>query len=66
LGIGTKENQFSPCLIENTKERFKKVVCGTNFSVGLSHTHRVYFWGNFKYYCSYKVTKDIEEPIIMN
>jgi len=51
--------------IGNTKERFKKVSCGATFSLGLSHTNRIYFWGNFKYYCSHKVQKNIEEPTIM-
>jgi alpha-tubulin suppressor-like RCC1 family protein len=49
LGIGSKENQFSPQVIDNTKERFTKVACGYNFSLGLSSGNRVYFWGNFKY-----------------
>ena len=67
LGIGDKENRYSPAIIGNTKERFKKVVCGYNFSLGLSRENgRVYFWGNYKYYCSHKHTKDIEEPNIIS
>lgn len=49
LGIGSKENQYSPQVIDNAKERFIKVACGYNFSLGLSAGNRVYFWGNFKY-----------------
>ena len=36
LGIGNKEDQNQPCRIINSKERFKKVACGQNFSLGLS------------------------------
>jgi alpha-tubulin suppressor-like RCC1 family protein len=49
LGIGSRENQFSPMPIQNTKERFRKVACGYNFSLGLSPSNKVYFWGNLKY-----------------
>lgn len=66
LGIGNKENQYSPCVIPNTKERFRKVQCGSNFSLGLSNTNRVYFWGNYKYFCNSQHTKDIEEPRIIS
>jgi len=66
LGIGDKENRYSPAIISNTKERFKKVVCGHNFSLGLSRENgRVYFWGNWAYFCSPKERKDIEEPRII-
>lgn len=33
------------------------MACGYNFSLGLTSTHRVYFWGNKKYY-DYKQKKD--------
>lgn len=62
LGIGSKENQFSPHLIDNTKERFTKVACGYNFSLGLSSGNRVYFWGNFKYGGNAQTRGDLEEP----
>ena len=65
LGIGNKDNQYAPCIIENAKERFKKVACGINFSVGLSPTNRVYFWGNYKYFADLKRTRDVEEPLII-
>ena len=55
LGIGNVYSQYSPVPINNTKERFKKVACGASFSLGLSHTNRIYFWGNFKYYCHHSV-----------
>jgi len=48
------------------KERFIKVACGTNFSIGLSSTGRVYFWGNFKYYLDLDRKKDVEEPMIIS
>lgn len=41
------------------------MACGNNFSIGLSNTSRVYFWGNFKYFCNHRFTKDIEEPMII-
>lgn len=47
------------------KERFHRVACGINFSIGLSLTNRVYFWGNFKYYLDLDRTKDVEEPLII-
>ena len=62
LGIGSKENQFEPKEIENTKERFTKVACGYNFSLGLSAGNRVYFWGNFKYSGS-NARGDHDEPV---
>lgn len=49
----------------NTKERFKKVACGYNFSLGLSPSNKLYFWGNLKYSCDQKSTKDFEEPILI-
>ena len=39
--------------------------CGINFSVGLSPTNRVYFWGNYKYFTDLKRTRDVEEPLII-
>lgn len=62
LGIGTKENQFSPQVIAFTKQRFKKVACGHNYSLGLTYGNSLYFWGNFKYTCDEKAKKDVEEP----
>ena len=41
------------------------MACGNNFSLGLSNSSRVYFWGNFKYFCNHRNTKDIEEPMII-
>jgi len=38
LGIGNKEDQNKPAKIVNAKERFKKVVCGQNFTLALSVT----------------------------
>ena len=63
LGVGNKINQFAPCPIDNAKERFCQVACGQNFSLGLSYTKRVYFWGNSKYLCE-TGRKDVEEPIV--
>lgn len=65
LGIGSRENQFSPMPIQNTKERFRKVACGYNFSLGLSPSNKVYFWGNLKYSTEMRATKDYEEPILL-
>lgn len=62
LGIGNKVNQYAPVPIENLKERFEKVACGASFSLGLSGTHKVYLWGNFKYFGDKQKLKDIEEP----
>ena len=36
LGIGNKEDQNEPARIQNAKEKFIKVVCGQNFSMGLT------------------------------
>lgn len=37
LGIGSKEYcQYEPQMIKNTKERFVKVACGHNYSLGLT------------------------------
>lgn len=66
LGIGNKETQYSPAMIKNAKERFRKVECGQSFSIGISNTNRIYFWGNFKYLCNLKVTKDVDEPVVMS
>ena len=49
-------------MIANAKEKFKKVACGNTFSLALSYTGKVYFWGNFKYFGALSVKKDIEEP----
>ena len=54
LGLGNKITQYEPQKIQNQAERFKKVQCGANFSLGLSLTNRVYFWGNLKYSCNMK------------
>lgn len=66
LGLGNKDNQFDPKSIDTAKERFKKVACGVNYSMGLSQTGRVYFWGNFKYFLDLKRRKDVEEPMIIS
>ena len=50
LGIGSKDNMYSPCEITSAKEKFVKVCCGHNYSLGLSVTGKVYFWGNRKYF----------------
>jgi alpha-tubulin suppressor-like RCC1 family protein len=66
LGIGSKENNmYEPMEIKNAKERFKKVACGHNYSIGLSQSGRVYHWGNYKFLCNNKVKSDVEEPIII-
>jgi alpha-tubulin suppressor-like RCC1 family protein len=65
LGIGNTENQFEPQALLSTKERFKKVACGTTFSLGLSATGKVYFWGNFKYFGALAVKRDVDEPAVM-
>ena len=51
LGLGSLQSKFSPHIIENALERFKKVQCGINFTLALSMTDKVYFWGNRKYNC---------------
>lgn len=63
LGIGNKDDFNEPTAIISAKERFYKVACGQNFSLGLSVTNKVYFWGNYKYFCE-KGSKDLEEPIL--
>lgn len=65
LGTSNKLNSYEPVPILNTKERFVKVACGYNFSLGLTATNRLYFWGNFKYFGELKRTKDVEEPTVM-
>ena len=42
------------------------MACGINFSLGLSLTNRVYFWGNFKYFLDLDRKKDVEEPMIIS
>lgn len=64
LGIGNHEDQNEPVKIQFAKEMFKKVVCGQNFSMGLTANGSVYFWGNYKYFCE-KVNKDFLEPTIL-
>lgn len=61
LGIGSKENQYSPRMV-NTNERFKKVVCGHNYSLAITYGNQVFFWGNLKYCCDPSARKDIEDP----
>lgn len=66
LGIGSKENNmYEPTEIKNAKERFIKVACGHNYSIGLSSSGRVYHWGNYKFLCSIKQKQDVEEPMII-
>ena len=65
LGIGNKKNQRQPIVIDTAKEKFKKVVCGYNFSMGLSLTNKLYFWGNYKYFCNPFNIIDIEEPTVI-
>ena len=65
MGIGNKKNQQTPTIIENSKERFLKVVCGYNYSLGLSVSNKVYFWGNFKYFCNPSNFEDVEEPTVI-
>lgn len=33
--------------------------------MAISNSNQLYFWGNFKYMCDTKVTKDLEEPTFM-
>ena len=56
---------FEPCEIKNAKERFKKVACGHNYSIGLSQSGRVYQWGNYKFACRATLKNDLEEPTII-
>jgi len=49
LGIGSKEDKNSPTQILFTKEMFTKIVCGQNFTIGLSKNEQLYAWGNRKY-----------------
>lgn len=63
LGIGGRDDQNIPRKIMNAKERFKKVACGHNYSLGLSHSGQLYFWGNYNYSCDYSAKKNIEEPV---
>lgn len=65
LGIGSKEDSNVPKKILNAKERFRKVACGQNFSLGLTYNNQVYLWGNSKYFCDSKITKDVEIPTLL-
>lgn len=65
LGLGTKDNMYNPCEITSAKEKLVKVCCGHNYSLGLSVTGKVYFWGNRKYFGSFEQTKDVDEPLAM-
>ena len=51
LGIGNKDDQFSPTLLQLSKdERFVKVCCGRDFSIGLTKkTNKIFVWGNYRY-----------------
>ena len=42
---------------------FKKVACGINFSIGLTNSNKLYWWGNKKY-CGDPARKDgdADEP----
>ena len=64
LGIGNKEDQNKPYKITQAKEKFRKIVCGQNFTLGLSIENKVFFWGNQKYFCE-KTTRDFEEPTLL-
>ena len=66
LGLGSKDNQYSPCEIM-AKEKLQKVCCGFDFSLGLTFTNKVYFWGNFNNYPQTQkvLTKDIDEPTVI-
>lgn len=65
LGISNKIDQYSPQKLYNLKEKFVKVSCGQNFSIGITKNSQIYFWGNYKFMCSSdnKDFKDYEEPI---
>lgn len=65
MGISSKEDSNVPKKIINAKERFKKVACGQDFSIGLTVNNQVYVWGNCKYYCDSKISKDIEIPLLL-
>ena len=65
LGVGGKDDVNVPTKIMNSKVLFKKVVCGQNFSIGISQSQQLYFWGNYKYMCDIKVSKDVETPTFM-
>jgi len=52
LGIGNKKTQFEPfktSYLFDTKEEFKRIECGRDFSMGLNRDGNVFVWGNQKY-----------------
>ena len=61
LGIGNKQHALVPTQIsmENVEEedRFKKFVCGKDFSLGLCTTGNLYVWGN-RWYLGQKESKE--------
>jgi alpha-tubulin suppressor-like RCC1 family protein len=68
LGHGNKETLYSPKLIQKVMtERFRKVVCGLEHSMGLTDQGTLYYWGAHEYLLrsDYGNTKDKDEPIIM-
>jgi alpha-tubulin suppressor-like RCC1 family protein len=63
--LNSKEDSNVPRKLVNCKIKFKKVVAGLNFSIGLSMGNQLYFWGNYKYMCDPKILKDIDDPLLM-
>ncbi len=43
LGLGHRNNVLRPTLLDDFS--FKKVICGTNYSIGLTFDNQVYAWG---------------------
>ena len=68
LGHGNREPLNAPKLIQKLAgERFKKVCCGFEHSMGLTEDNRLYFWGDQRYYLrsEFSSGEDKEEPVIM-
>ncbi len=68
LGHGNKETLYSPRLIQKvSSERFRKVCCGFEHSMGLTEEGKLYFWGAQEYYLrsEFGSTEDKDEPVTM-
>ena len=44
------------------KENLEKVCCGIDFSLGLSESKKLYFWGNARYSGHLLLKEDVEFP----
>ena len=53
LGIGSKKNAYVPTPLSlsniEEEERFKKFVCGKDYSMGLNQEGVLYVWGDSRY-----------------